>query len=255
MILYLQAKTTATDLMIDYIEVSLKDGTTVSLNWDESYIDRDETGFGATYKGVCFNEEHADGRIDELREMQVIDVGLYSEAQAPATILVTEMEFVDGDKRIRFATPYPKAEDAKIETEERSITMLRLIKAEGTLENANISDDHEIQYIFDKPGCGDDSETHTVREWLGEFGQPLQDAYYIKWTQTITQAGTILRKLEKECPKDIMEKVWATTYVLLYLNYDIAEDFDSRFDRNATNLLEFLSTGERTSSSWLSCRK
>lgn len=38
MILYLQAKTTATDLMIDYIEVSLTDGTTVSLNWDESCI-------------------------------------------------------------------------------------------------------------------------------------------------------------------------------------------------------------------------
>lgn len=124
MILYLQAKTTATDLMIDYIEVSLTDGTTVSLNWDESCIDRDETGFGATYKGVCFNEEHADGRIDELQGMQVIDVGLYSEAQAPATILITEMEFVDGDKRIRFITPYPKAEDAKIETKERSITML-----------------------------------------------------------------------------------------------------------------------------------
>ena len=116
----------------------------------------------------------------------------------------------------------------------------RLIKAEGTLENANISDNHEIQYIFTKPGCGDDSETHTVREWLGEFGLPLQDSYYIKWTQTMTQAGTILRKLEKKCPEDIMEKVWTTTYVLLYLNYDIAEDFDSRFDWNTTNLLELL---------------
>ena len=124
MILYLQAKTTATDLMIDYIEVSLTDGTTVSLNWDESCIDRDETGFGATYKGVYFNEEHADGRIDELRGMQVVDVGLYSETQAPATILITEMEFADGEKRIRFITPYPKAEDTQIETQEGSIAML-----------------------------------------------------------------------------------------------------------------------------------
>lgn len=116
----------------------------------------------------------------------------------------------------------------------------RLIKAEGTPENSIISDDHEIQYIFDKPGCGDDSETHTVREWLGEFGLPLQDAYYIKWTQTITQAGTILRKLEKKCPEDIMEKIWMTTYVLLYLNYDIEGDFESQFEWNTTNVLEFL---------------
>ena len=116
----------------------------------------------------------------------------------------------------------------------------RLVKAEGSPENSIISDDHEIQYIFDKPGCGDDSETHTVREWLGEFGLPLQDAYYIKWTQTITQAGTILRKLEKRCPEDIMEKIWMTTYVLLYLNYDIEGDFESRFEWNTTNVLEFL---------------
>ena len=106
MILYLQAKTTATDLMIDYIEVSLTDGTTVSLNWDESCIDRDETGFGATYKGVCFNEEHADGRIDELQGMQIVAVGLYSETQAPATILITEMEFNDRDKSLSFEPAY-----------------------------------------------------------------------------------------------------------------------------------------------------
>lgn len=33
----------------------------------------------------------------------------------------------------------------------------------------------EIQYIFTNPGCGDDAETHTVREWLSEFGIPVED--------------------------------------------------------------------------------
>ena len=37
-----------------------------------------------------------------------------------------------------------------------------------------------------------------------------------------------------------MEKVWATTYVLLYLNYDIEGDFESRFEWNTTKVLEFL---------------
>ena len=106
MALYLQAKTTVTDLMIDFIEVSLTDGTIVSLNWDASYIDRDDNGFDATYKGVYFNEEHADGRIDELQEMQIVDIGLYTEAQAPATILITEMVFDDGDKSLSFEPDY-----------------------------------------------------------------------------------------------------------------------------------------------------
>ncbi len=114
------------------------------------------------------------------------------------------------------------------------------MKIEGSLENINTTDTLEIQYILNKPGCGDDSKTHTVREWLGEFGLPLQDAYYIKWTQTIIQAGMLLRKLEKECPEDIMEKIWMSTYVWLYLNYDIKDDFESQFDWNTTNVLEFL---------------
>lgn len=106
MTLYLQAKTIATDLMIDYIEVSLADGTIVSLNWDTSYIDRDDNGFDATYKGVYFNEEHADGRINELQGMQIVAIGLYSEAQAPATILIAEMVFEDGDKSLSFEPAY-----------------------------------------------------------------------------------------------------------------------------------------------------
>lgn len=36
MILYLQATTNVQDLIIDYIEVKLKSGKTVNLNWDES---------------------------------------------------------------------------------------------------------------------------------------------------------------------------------------------------------------------------
>ena len=58
MILYLQATTNVQDLVIDYIEVKLKSGKTASLNWDESGINRSETGFDARYKGVYFDEEY-----------------------------------------------------------------------------------------------------------------------------------------------------------------------------------------------------
>lgn len=49
--------------MVDVIEVQLSNGEVVSLNWDESGIDRDNAGFSARYKGVCFDEEYADGRL------------------------------------------------------------------------------------------------------------------------------------------------------------------------------------------------
>ena len=63
MILYLDARTTVKDLIIDYIEVELANGETASLNWDESEIERTGNGFSARYKGVCFGEVYANGRL------------------------------------------------------------------------------------------------------------------------------------------------------------------------------------------------
>lgn len=50
MILYLDARTTIKDLIIDYIEVELANGETTSLNWDESEIGRTGNGFSARTK-------------------------------------------------------------------------------------------------------------------------------------------------------------------------------------------------------------
>ena len=49
MTLILQGTTKTKDLIIDYIEVQLSSGKTVSLNWDESGIDRTPEGFDAKY--------------------------------------------------------------------------------------------------------------------------------------------------------------------------------------------------------------
>ena len=104
MILYLQATTNVQDLVIDYIEVKLKSGKTVSLNWDESGINRSETGFDAWYKGVYFNEEYANGRISELTGMKIDTVKLYSEQVKDPEITITQMSFEDGDARLNFGS-------------------------------------------------------------------------------------------------------------------------------------------------------
>ncbi|MCI8471489.1 MAG: hypothetical protein HFE65_00100 [Clostridiales bacterium] len=57
MILYLSASTDLDDLVIDYIEIKLATGETVSLDWDESDIEQLDTGFHARYKGVFFDED------------------------------------------------------------------------------------------------------------------------------------------------------------------------------------------------------
>ena len=108
MILYLSVSTDLEDLLIDYIEVKLATGATVSLNWDESDIERLDGGFRARYKGVYFNEEYANGKIVSLRKMQIDGIGIYAESGSYSDIVITEMIFEDAGEQydIEYLLPY-----------------------------------------------------------------------------------------------------------------------------------------------------
>lgn len=99
MILYLSASTDLKDLVIDYIEIKLVTGETISLNWDESDIERLDNGFNARYKGVYFDEEYANGKLSSLRGMQIDGIGIYTEDGSYSDIVITEMIFEDGGEQ------------------------------------------------------------------------------------------------------------------------------------------------------------
>lgn len=99
--LYLTVRTTIRDLVIDFIEVELTNGEVVSLNWDESGIERTADGFYACYSGVYFGEEYANGRIDELRSMRIAVLGIYTEEPNGSEITITEMSFEDAGNSYR----------------------------------------------------------------------------------------------------------------------------------------------------------
>lgn len=94
----------------------------------------------------------------------------------------------------------------------------------------------KIEYILMDPGCGDRSETHTVREWLGSFGIPAGDPWFLMWQKAVTGISAEIRKAEAQCPKNIMEILWHILYVALYLKYDIRKDFDGQFQANLASL-------------------
>jgi hypothetical protein len=98
----------------------------------------------------------------------------------------------------------------------------------------------EIQYIFTNPGCGDNAETHTVREWLSEFGIPVEDEFFNLWHQKIFQLGSIFRKAEKVCSDHTMELAWSATFVELYLEYDTSKDFLPQFEENSEKILNLM---------------
>ena len=110
MVLYLKTRTNIQDLLIDSIEVRLSSGREVLLTWDESDISRTDFGFEARYKGVYFDEDYANGQIDELKGMQVLDITFSSESKMYHLFFVEEMEFEDNGERIFFQFPIIKSE-------------------------------------------------------------------------------------------------------------------------------------------------
>ena len=111
----------------------------------------------------------------------------------------------------------------------------RMIALDGNskVDLSNPWDYNKIQYIYNPPGCGDDSVTHTVREWFTSFGIDIEDEFYIKWNMALGKCCRILKKAEKnfELPKT-MELLWDGIFAGLYCLYDTDKDFMPQFESN-----------------------
>lgn len=116
----------------------------------------------------------------------------------------------------------------------------RCLVADDFQEGLKNVDESQIQYIYTNPQCGDDSEIHTVREWLESFGVPVQDEFFLKWQQTVLEMGNIFRKIEKSVSISIMEQVWTAAFVGLYLSYDLSKEFLPQFEENTRKFFSLL---------------
>ena len=105
--LYISATTNCPDLMLDFIEVRLKTGELVSLNWDESEFTRNDSELTAEYKGIFFDEEDAGGRLSELKDLQVEYIKLYSDSRnMKVDLSIHEMIFEDDEETLSIMDAY-----------------------------------------------------------------------------------------------------------------------------------------------------
>ena len=96
----------------------------------------------------------------------------------------------------------------------------------------------ETIFFFNPPGCGDRSETHTVREWLSAFGIPVEDEFFAKWQTVCIRLSAGMRRIhERHVTEDIVNGLLNDCFTLAYVNYDTSEEFLPQFERNAEDLL------------------
>ena len=116
----------------------------------------------------------------------------------------------------------------------------RCIVAANPKEGLKDISQGKFQYIFSDPGCGNASETHTVREYLEAFGIPVEDNFFLKWQQAILDMGNFFRKIEKTVSNETMELVWMAAFTGIYLHYDIGQEFMAQFEDNVKNFFDML---------------
>ena len=116
----------------------------------------------------------------------------------------------------------------------------RYISLEKGEYNAESISASRVKYLLQPLECGDESETHTVREWLSGFDIKLEDEAFVHWQRAISQFCNKLKELEKKHDMLTMVEVWFVVRVVLYLQYDTSKDFLPQFDNNVENLLKLL---------------
>lgn len=112
-----------------------------------------------------------------------------------------------------------------------------MMAEEGTAADTGAG---RIRYIFNNVNCGDDSETHTVREWLNSFGIPVEDDFFMKWQKTAIELAKIHAKMENTISGETMEMVWTAVLLEVYLKYKTDEDFMPQFEENVRDTFSLL---------------
>ena len=99
---------------------------------------------------------------------------------------------------------------------------------------------NKVKYLLQPPDCGDDSEEHTVHEWLSGFDINLEDEVFVEWQKAISQFGNKIKELEKKQDMLTMMEIWFVVRVVLYLQYDTSKDFLPQFKNNTEHLMKLL---------------
>ncbi len=111
----------------------------------------------------------------------------------------------------------------------------------GPTNALNSIENAEIQYILQPASCGDDSETHTVREWLKDFDLLTEEAFFKKWMRIAVDYGKVIRKAEETFSEEVFNKLATSILCLVYLNYVTSEPFMPQFEQNNREMRELFS--------------
>lgn len=105
--IFLTGKSNVGDLVIDFLELKLKSGSIVALDWDLSCVERGRDGrFEAVYEGINIGGKSAHGKLSKFKGAAVTAVGLYSESDHKADLDILVLSILEKGKALTLHAPY-----------------------------------------------------------------------------------------------------------------------------------------------------
>ena len=94
-----------------------------------------------------------------------------------------------------------------------------------------------LRFILNPLTCGSDKQEHTVRNWLAQFGIPIEDEFYVRWNEILLYLVPFFRKLyELKVSPELVAAPLSAVFESLYARYDTAKDFMPQYLENAAEL-------------------
>ena len=99
---------------------------------------------------------------------------------------------------------------------------------------------NDVIYLLQESGCSANKEKHTVRQWLTDFGIPIEDQYHADWTNLVSELSIKCKKLQTLLNEAEMRTVYNIITIGVYLNYFTDQEFEPQFTANKEHVLEFV---------------
>jgi len=101
--------------------------------------------------------------------------------------------------------------------------------------------DATVQYFLqDDVKCGNQSETHTVRDWLAGFDIPTEDAAFIGWNIALAKVLPRVQANEPKLGPLSQHLLWDSLLVGLYLNYETDKEYLPQLEANVQSISDLL---------------
>ena len=106
-------------------------------------------------------------------------------------------------------------------------------------------DGTDIFYILQPTTCGGLDESHTPREWMGEFNLEESEEWFCIWQDVVMVLSERIVEVLPKVPKSLVDDILSGMGGILYLRYDLERPLVQQVKDNGAEALRMIEMVEK----------